>query len=331
MRVVTIRGNTKLGGKQMPELTSLMPQRASAEAPWDPEKGLDLTRQPKWNIPEIVAIEAAVVGHPIKRATNPNQPLTTTEIRNEAIASIEAGAVAVHLHVRDENTGNPENDPKVYIRKMKEVCEPLRDKYGYDVVLTGCCLLPTFEEEKQLAEIGLLEMSPVNAFYRSPSKLFKAEVQMMQELDIKPQIALYCDGDLDRAIQWFVESDLPKEPLNWIYLPSYVTGGTPLPNEFAMVDSLVWMVRRLREIDPNSVITVCNSGRASSYLSTFAMLMGLHVRVGMEDSIFCWPHKDDLVKNNATVIKDTIKTAKLLGRRPATAKEFRKIMGLKPR
>ncbi len=315
----------------MPDIISDFPQRSSPEPPWDIEVGLDLTRQPKWKIPEVVAIEAAVVGHPIKRATNPNQPLTTTEIRNEALACIEAGAVAVHLHVRDEATGNTENNPDLYIKKMKEICEPIRDKYGYDVILDGCCLLPTFEEERKLAETGLLEISPVNAFYRSPSKLFKAEVQMMQELGIKPQIAVYCDGDLDRAIQWFIESDLPQKPLNWIYLPSYVTGGTPMPNEFAMVESLLWMIRRIREIDEESVITVCNAGRASSYLSTFAMMMGLHVRVGMEDSIFRWPHKDDLVTDNVTVIRDTIQLANLLGRRPATAKEFREIMGLKPR
>ena len=104
-----------------------------------------------------------------------------------------------------------------------------------------------------------------------------------------------------------------------------------MPNEFAMVESILWYVRRIREIDPESVIMICSAGRASSYLSTMAMLMGLHVRVGMEDTIYKWPHKDDLIDNNADIISETVNIAKSLGRRPATANEFRELVGLPSR
>jgi len=311
-------------------MTTEMPTRQSPEPPWDSEFGLDLTRQPRWKIPEIVMIEAAIVGHPIKRTTNPNHPYTPEEIRNSAIECIEAGAVAIHLHVRS-NEGNIENDTDQYIKKMRQIVEPIREKYGDSVVIDGCDLLPTFEDEIEFIKTGLLEISPVNAFHRSPSKLLKAEVQMMQENGVKPQIALYCDGDLDRATQWLIETNIPEKPLYWLWLPSYVCGGTPLPNEFAMVESLPWYVRRIREIDPESVIMICSAGRASSYLSTMAMLMGLHVRVGMEDTIYKWPHKDDLIDDNAEIISETIKIARALGRRPATANEFRELVGLPSR
>ena len=311
-------------------MTNKMPTRQAAEPPWNVEFGLDLTRQPKWNIPELVVIEAAIVGHPIKRTTNPHHPYTPDEIRKEAMECIDAGAVAVHLHPRTDE-GDPINDPDEYIGKMRRIIEPIREKYGDRVVIDGCDLLSTFEAEEELIKTGLLETSPVNAFYRSPSKLLQAETRMMQKHGVKPQIALYSDGDLDRAMQWLIETNIPEKPLYWIYLPSYLMGGTPLPNEFAMVESLMWQVRRIREIDPGSIIMVCGSGRASSYLTNMAMLLGLHVRVGMEDSIYRWPHRDDLIDSNANVVSETIKIAKALGRRPATANEFRALLGLPTR
>jgi len=150
----------------------------------------------------------------------------------------------------------------------------------------------------------------------------------MQRNRVKPQIAIYSDGDLDRAKKWLIDTRIVEKPFYWIYLPAYLTGCTPMPNEFAMAESLLWQVRRMREIDPESLIMICSSGRASSYLTVMSLIMGLHVRVGMEDTIFRWPHKDDLMRSNAKVVTDTIAMAKLLGRRPATANEYRVMMGL---
>ena len=73
------------------------------------------------------------------------------------------------------------------------------------------------------------------------------------------------------------------------------------------------------------------SGRPSFYLGTMAMLLGLHVRVGMEDTYFKWPHKDDIIDRSATVVADTIRLAYILGRRPATADEYRALVNLPKR
>ncbi len=59
------------------------------------------------------------------------------------------------------------------------------------------------------------------------------------------------------------------------------------------------------------------------------MVLGLHVPVGMEDPIWRHPHKNDLIQNNAEVVKSTIEMAKQLGRRVATADEYRKLVGIK--
>ena len=309
---------------------SEIPKRFPVEPRWDREIGLDITKQPRWNIPDIVIIEAAVVGHPIKRATNPHHPYTPDEIRKEAIGCIEAGASAVHFHARTDE-GDPEGDTSEYIKKLHLIIDPIREKYGDNVFIGGCNVLSTFEEEETLIKTGLFETSPANAYYWNHSKLLQAETRMFQEHGVKPQIALNSDSDLNRAKQWLVAPGIPEKPLYWIYLPSYTAGSTPMPNEFAMVESLMWQIRRIREIDPASVIMVCGAGRASSYLATMAMLMGVHVRVGMEDTIYRWPHKDDILDSNARVVADMIGIAKALGRRPATANEYRALVGLPAR
>ena len=165
----------------------------------------------------------------------------------------------------------------------------------------------------------------------TPRKLLQAEVQMMQENGVKPEIAIRCDGDLDRAKSWLIDPGIVTKPFYWLLLPGFALGGTAMPNMFAMAESLIWQVRQIRGIDPESVIMVCMAGRASSYLTTMAMLLGLHVRVGMEDTYVRWPHKEDIIESSARVVADTIALANILGRKPATANEYRAIIGLPQR
>ena len=293
----------------------------------DLDFGMDLTVQPKWKIPDKVVIKAAVVGAAIKRSTNPNQPYTPEEIRKEAIECIETGAISVHIHPRTDE-GNIPLDKDEYLRKLHLIIDPIKKKYGDSVIVDGCTVLPNFEDEVSLIRSGLLEISPVNPWWLEPKKLLQAEAQVMQENGIKPEIAIYSDGDLDRAKLWLIDTGIMKKPLSWLLLPSYIPGGTPIANEFAMAESLIFQVRQIRQIDPESVIMVCMAGRASIYLANMAMLLGLHVRVGMEDSCFKWPHKDDRIESNAEIVANTINIAKSLGRRLATANEYRVLLGL---
>ncbi len=307
-----------------------IPTRYVLQDPLDPEIGLNLAQQPKWKIPDTIVIKAAIVGAPIKRAMNPNHPYTPTEIRSEAIKCIEAGAVSIHIHPRTDE-GNVPGDKDEYIKRLHLIIDPIKQKYGDKVIVDGCTLLSTIADEAELIKSGLVEISPVNAFWRNPSKLMQAETEVMQESGVKPQIAIYSDGDIDRANRWLIDTGIAQKPLYWLLLPSYNIGGTPMSSEFAMAESLIWQVRQIRQVDPASIIMVCMAGRASSYLTTMAMLLGLHVRVGMEDTCYRWPHKNDVIKSNASVVKDTIATAKLLGRRQATANEYRALVGLPTR
>ncbi len=300
----------------------------------DPKIGLDLHKQPKWNIPDVIVVKCAVVGGPIKRAKNPHHPYTPDEIRKESIKCIEAGACMVHLHTRTDE-GNNVSDLEENIRKYHLIVDPIIKKYGNNVVIDcNFATSSTFEDDVALFKTGLSEFIPVNmslAGHGAPSKRMQAQVQFMQENGIKPEVAVYCDADIDRAKAFLIDTGIIKQPIWWDLLPSYAMGSTPIYDEFAMAEYLIWHVRQIRRIDPDGVIMVAGSGRPSSYLTAMAIILGLHVKVGMEDTYFRWPHKDDIIESNAEVIAETISIANILGRRAATANECRALGGLPER
>ena len=52
-------------------------------------------------------ITCAITGNITKPEQTPYLPVTPEQIANECLASAEAGAGAVHIHVRDPQTGRP--------------------------------------------------------------------------------------------------------------------------------------------------------------------------------------------------------------------------------
>jgi 3-keto-5-aminohexanoate cleavage enzyme len=95
-----------------------------------------------------------------------------------------------------------------------------------------------------------------------------------------------------------------------------------------MVDGFMRLIRLIRHIDPQSVIVACTGGRSSSYLATLAILLGVHVRVGMEDTVWKWPHRDDKIQSNVEVFRQISGIASALGRDLMGADEYRKLMTL---
>ncbi len=67
---------------------------------------VDVDPLPKWQIPPKVMISSTITGAFFSKRANPNQPITTDEIRASAEECIKAGAPNIHIHVRDEGGFN---------------------------------------------------------------------------------------------------------------------------------------------------------------------------------------------------------------------------------
>ncbi|SMC79335.1 3-keto-5-aminohexanoate cleavage protein [Papillibacter cinnamivorans] len=289
--------------------------------------------QPKWEIPNEVAICTAITGAMNSRKSNPNQPVTVEQIREEAMECCEAGAANVHIHVRDDNEINAMD-----LDRFHQVIDPIHEKYP-DVLVCGCAVpfVPgEFEKMEQLLKEGLFDQTPVNTvasylsdtlFCKPPHVMIK-KAEICEKYGVKPQIAIYSDGDIDNARRYLINTGVLSKPYYWILLPGLV-GCSPMYSSLSMIDTLMGYVRRIREIDAGSQIMVVSGGRASSHITALSLLMGLDVRVGKEDTIWRYPHKDEMIRRNVDVYRETVQMARLLGREPATPSEYVKKFGLK--
>jgi len=302
----------------------------------DPEGtmyGIDVEVQPKWDIPKKVFISQTIVGAFYSKKGNPNQPITPDEIRDQALECLAAGAPNVHIHVRDEQGYNV-LDPELF----HYVIDPIREQYP-DRIVCGC-MVPfqkgEWEKMIECLQDGLLDQTPINSvaafcgdtLFCKPPHVMIEKTRICQELGVKPQIAVYSDGDIDNADRYLIKTGVLEKPYYWIILPN-LPGGSPMQNPKAMVEGLMHLVNRIKEIDEDSQIVVCASGRASCYLTTLALLLGLHIRVGMEDSVWRWPHRDEKIGRNIDTYLAAKQTIELLGREIIEPAEFRKMMGMR--
>jgi 3-keto-5-aminohexanoate cleavage enzyme len=291
------------------------------------EAAVDLISERKWDAPRKIAISAAVCGSFFRRDSNPNQPYSPEEIYRESVGAIDAGAAIIHIHVR-----NKDGWPSANLGLYDQVMNPLKEKYGDRVVTDGCTAFRPFEKTEELLKKRYFEISPVNttATYVgnmligfSPAHM-QAHVRVMDSVGAKPQLAVYGPGDVDTAERFLIRPGLVKAPYFWLILHGLPGCGAPMHDPVSATETLAQSIRAIRWATPDCIIQVAAAGRASSHLAAAGMLMGVDsVRVGMEDTIYRWPHKDDRIERNSDPVTDMVNLAKILGREVATAKDFR--------
>lgn len=303
----------------------------------DPFKSVfaDVDVMPKWPMPEKVAISAAMTGAFFGKNDNPNQLVDNESIIKSANECLDAGATTVHLHVRDENGFNV-LDADLF----KSVVDPIREKHP-DALIDGCMVATRQEEWENMntvLERKTLDAVPVNtlaafngdSMFVKPPHVMIEKTRRVQEAGLKVELAVYTDADIDNAKRYLIDTGLLQKPYTWVILPG-LPGCSPMHNPRQMVHGLMRMVEAIYDIDSDSRIMVCGAGRASSYLTTFAMLLGLHVRVGMEDTVFKWPHRDDLIQSNLEQFLAAKQLAKLVGREVMSQSEYAEWLGVSKR
>jgi 3-keto-5-aminohexanoate cleavage enzyme len=83
------------------------------------------------------------------------------------------------------------------------------------------------------------------------------------------------------------------------------------------------------KLPDNAIWSVLGVQKTQLPMITMSMLMGGHVRVGFEDSIYI--RKGVLALSNAEVVEFAVDLAEKLGRTVATPSEARKILHIAPR
>jgi 3-keto-5-aminohexanoate cleavage enzyme len=284
-----------------------------------------------WNIPDRLIVSVAITGAFFRPPQNPNQPITVQEITDSARSVLDAGASTVHIHVRDDRGYNV-----LSYDRFKAVIDPLKREYP-DLVVDGC-LVPAadgeWDEMKRTLSSRLLDAAPINpvatyvgdSMFIKPTPILLEKTRLILESGALPEIAVYTDGDVSNADRYLIRSGLIKTPAVWLILPA-LPGCSPMENPRQMVEGLMRTAGAIRDIDDKAIILVCAAGRASMALATLAASMGLHIRVGMEDSYFLWPHRETKIDSNLQTYSLSAKLAEVVGRPVATRAEYRKMLG----
>ena len=141
---------------------------------------------------------------------------------------------------------------------------------------------------------------------------------IMKAHGVKPEFECYDVGMINNA-KILVELGHVDDP-PYLQLVMGVLGQIP-----ATVDNLTHMVRCLPEGSPWSV---CAVGLNEFPMTTMAIIMGGHVRVGFEDNIYL--SRGVKAKSNAELVEKIARIARDLDREIATPEEARKILDLSP-
>lgn len=287
---------------------------------------------PPWEVPEKLIVSVAITGAFFRAEQNPAQPLTMTAIREQAAECARAGASTIHIHVRDDDGYNT-----LSLDRFREVIEPLREEFP-DLAVDGClvpALAGEWEEMKRVLDAGLLDAAPINAtatyvgdsLFVKPAPILLEKTRLVKEAGAKVEIAVYTDGDVANADRFLFKTGLLESPQVWLILPA-LPGCSPMANTRQMVDGLLRVSSAIRDVDPDGTILVCAAGRASMHLATLAATLGLHIRVGMEDTVWLWPHREDRIESNMQALEMAKNLAQVVGRDVATHAEYREIIGL---
>jgi 3-keto-5-aminohexanoate cleavage enzyme len=290
---------------------------------WQPLNWFDEERFPA---PQKMIILNAVPGAMIAKEQNPNLPVTPKEIIKSHVQAYKAGASMVHVHVRDDG-GIPTGDPELYKRVILEIKEKCPD------VIVDCCFAFPFTEDtvearlEPLCSLGLpIETGTISGatlniigqnIYVNREDYLKAAVKYLQKNKIRPTITMYNVKSIQDMKRWAIKSGITKRPFLNLSLGLF---GDPARRDVFQT----W----LRHLPEKCDWIAETAGRNWLPVTVEAILSGGHIRAGMEDSIYMYPHKDDLIKSSAEVVTKVRRIAEELGREIANPKETRQILGL---
>lgn len=269
-----------------------------------------------------VIVSVATTGGLHGKEANPNLPEQPAEIAADVEACYEAGASIVHLHARDENgkdTKSVDRFQDLYDR-IKDRCEDIIVNFtsagGYP---SEERLRPILETEPG-PEIATVDVGPV-AFGRNTVREYTRELneefaEVMRDHGVKPEIEVFNPGHYTE-VEHLVESGFLDEPYWCTLILGMQTGTLPRPRNLVnLVDNL-----------PDNAEWQCLAvGKHQLPLTTMAMTMGGHVRVGMEDNVYF--RKGEPAESNAQLVRRTVRIADELERPVATPEEARDILDL---
>ncbi len=288
-----------------------------------------------------VIITCAVTGAGDTVGRHPEIPVTPAQIADAAIDAAKAGAAIVHCHVRNPSTGQGSRDVALY----REVVARIRDSatdvvinltagmggdlfigpdenptdFGEHTDLVGALdRLPHVEE--LLPEICSLDCGSFNfgegsLVYVSTPDMLRRGARRIQELGVKPELEIFDSGHLSFTHKLIAEGLLDDPPL--FQLCFGIPWGAPA--DVGIMKATVDM------LPGRANFTAFAISRNQMAFVAQSVLLGGHVRVGLEDNLYL---SRGVFASNAQLVERARKIVELMGARVLGPEEARARFGL---
>ena len=290
-----------------------------------------------------VMITCALTGAGDTVGKSEHVPVTPEQIAESGIAAARAGATIVHVHVRDPETGKGSRNVEYYA----EVVQRIRDS-GVDVVINttagmggdlmldpqeptrfveGTDLVNGVERLKHVGEVmpdictldcGSLNFGEGSLVYVSTPDILRDGAKRIQELGVRVEMEIFDTGHLWFANQLVEEGLIDAPPMYQLCMD--IPYGAPADPALLMA-----MVNKLPE---GAVWTSFALGRMQMPWVAQSVLLGGHVRVGLEDNLYL---SKGVKATNAQLVERARTIIEAMGARVATPDDAREILRLKPR
>ncbi len=298
-------------------------------------------------------LTTALTGAITVPSQTPHLQYTVEGIADDAVACAKAGSTSVHIHARNPENGHPSSDPEI----VKKIASRIKANCDAIVCITtggGMGMTPqdrlrgaaTCKPELASFNLGSMNFSmhPVAKRYKPEDWKFDWEqdyvegtkdfifrntfgdmeifADTMKKNNVKPEFEAY---DLSHLYNLkFLEKNGIVKPPYWIQFVLGVLGGLA-----AAPDALITMVQTANNLfgKENFRWSVIGVGYPMEFnMAAMAIMMGGHVRVGLEDNLFV---KRKVLAKNVDLVEKVKRLADEFERDIATPAEAREMLGLK--
>ncbi len=287
-----------------------------------------------------VIVTCALTGAGDTTGRSEHVPVTPEEIAQDAVEAARAGASVVHIHVRDVETGQGSRDVALYrevVRLVRESDvdpvinltagmggdlfldpgEPTKQMPGTDLVSALERLAHVEELRPEICTIdcGSLNFGEGSQLYVSTPDMLREGAARIRELGVKPEMEIFDTGNLWFANIMVQEGLIAPPPLYQLCMG--IPYGAPV--NAGLLQAMVHMLPQGAQWTSFAI------GRDQLPWVAQSVLLGGHVRVGLEDNLYL---SKGVKATNAQLTERAIQIVNDLGSSVATPDEAREILQL---
>jgi len=278
-------------------------------------------------MPAPLVINLALTGMVPRRTDNAFVPLTPEEIAADAVRGVAAGARVLHVHAREPNE-EPSSRTEVFadiVRRIRQavpdaiVCVSTSGRTQNTFAARSAALLLDGDLKPDLASLTLGSLNfPQQASITSP-EMIQQLAGAMRDRGIVPELEIFDFGMVDYA-HYLIGKGILRPPyvFNLLLGSLGMLAATPL--------NLALLVERL---PAGSFWGAAGIGRFQFSMNALGVVMGGHIRTGLEDALYMDVEKRDLATNERLVQR--VAHLSTAAERPlASFAQARALLGLAP-